>query len=224
MDVTGVEKLAIAVPARDMVHAAFAHDYARLVAYTAANVADQVIPLLSQGTLIASQRHELAKAALRNGADAILWLDSDMRFPPDAAERLLAHNLPIVAASYSTRRVHDVKTVAFSEVDLNKWVTSVGKTGLERVNAVGMGVFLTRKEVFDNLPEPWFQIGFNPLAGEYIGEDIYFCEKARQNGFDTYIDHDLTQQIGHIGIFEFRMDHVAAVHGETDGTTDHGAQ
>jgi hypothetical protein len=39
------------------------------------------------GTLIFDQRNKLAEAALNEGADYILWLDADMRFPKNTIER-----------------------------------------------------------------------------------------------------------------------------------------
>ena len=64
------------------------------------------------GTLIADQRMKLARMALEGGADYLLFLDSDMRFPANAVRQLLKHDKHIVAANYATRRL-PVKTVAF---------------------------------------------------------------------------------------------------------------
>jgi hypothetical protein len=39
--------------------------------------------------------------------------------------------------------------------------------------------------------------------GKLLGEDIYFCIKAKDAGIDTYVDHDLSMEIGHIGNYTY---------------------
>ena len=41
-----------------------------------------------------------------------------------------------------------------------------------------------------------------------IGEDVHFCVKALDCGFQTYVDHSLSMHIGHIGTYEYRWEDV----------------
>ncbi len=42
------------------------------------------------------------------------------------------------------------------------------------------------------------------LLGDLVeGEDIYFCIKAKDAGFDTWVDHDLSKGIKHIGQYVY---------------------
>jgi len=205
-------KVAICLPCRDMVNTSFAYDLSRMMANWAAKnvpLGHQLLIFTSQGTLIVNQRADLARNAIEAGADHILWLDTDMRFPKDTLDRLLAHNKPIVAANYATRRL-PVDTVAFRLHDNGGWETvkTGEKTGLEKVEAVGMGVMLTSTEVFKNMPKPWFSITYHPQSNEYSGEDIHFCYKAGKLGHEVLIDHDLSKEVKHIGTFEFGHEHV----------------
>lgn len=205
-------KIAICLPCRDMVNTSFAYDLARMMAnWSAKNVPNghQLLIYTSQGTLIVNQRADLARNAIKDGADYILWLDTDMRFPKDTLDRLLAHKKPIVAANYATRRL-PVDTVAFKLHENGGWETvkTGGKTGLEKVEAVGMGVMLTDTKVFKEMPTPWFSITYHENSSEYSGEDIYFCYKANKLGNDVLIDHDLSREVRHIGSFEFGHEHV----------------
>jgi GT2 family glycosyltransferase len=171
----------------------------------------------SMGTLIANQRQELVGEALQSGASHILFLDTDMRFPKDTIDRLLAHDKPIVAANYATRRM-PVKTVAFKTA--GSWdcvYTTEDKTGLEKVAAVGMGVMLIKREVFETLELPWFIIGYSPKTFEFSGEDIFFCRQAQKAGYDIMIDHDLSKQVKHIGSFEFAHEHAEVCKQEQNG-------
>jgi cellulose synthase/poly-beta-1,6-N-acetylglucosamine synthase-like glycosyltransferase len=158
------------------------------------------------GTLIADQRQKLVMMAIKQGADYILFLDSDMRFPSYLLERMLAHDKDIVACNYATRRL-PVKTVAFSDFAELKCIYSLDKNGLEEVDAVGMGAMLIKTEIFKKLPLPWFSISYLPSGNMYIGEDIYFCKLAQANGMKVYVDHDLSKDVRHIGVMEFTHDH-----------------
>jgi hypothetical protein len=203
-------KVAIAIAARDTVHALFAQCLAGLVGYsTARGRALQV--LFSGGTLIAPQRVDLASEALRLGADAVLWLDSDMVFPVDALERLLAHNEDIVACNYSTRR--EPLTMVASDNDGSALWVDDDSTGLIEAATCGMGVMLTTAKVFDGLAAPWFDLEYLPAEADWRGEDAYFCNQARARGFRVCIDQDLSKEVGHLGAFEFRHSHANAWRG-----------
>jgi hypothetical protein len=52
----------------------------------------------------------------------------------------------------------------------------------------------------------WFQ--YSVKNHTTLGEDIYFCINAGRYGFDIFIDHDLSKQVRHVGIFEFGHEHV----------------
>jgi hypothetical protein len=55
--------------------------------------------LQMQGTLIFTQRENLAEEALKWGAEYLMWVDSDMRFPKDTLEEMLKHNVDIVGVN-----------------------------------------------------------------------------------------------------------------------------
>ena len=203
-----MKNTAICVPARDEVSTGFAHDLAIMSArfYGNAQAGTSFNVNFVAGTLIADQRQKLVMMAIKQGADYILFLDSDMRFPSYLLERMLAHDKDIVACNYATRRL-PVKTVAFSDFAELKCIYSLDKNGLEEVDAIGMGAMLIKTEIFKKLPLPWFSISYLPSGNMYIGEDIYFCKLAQANGMKVYVDHDLSKDVRHIGVMEFTHDH-----------------
>ena len=205
-------RVAICVPNRDMVHAGFAFDLANLVGHwTAKNGPEggSINILNNTGTLIADQRVDLAKAAVKAGADWTLWLDTDMRFPVDTLERLVSHNRPIVGCNYSMRTFPPEPTASnFHEGSWAKVYTKPDSTGLEQVDLIGFGVTLVKTEVFQKLQDPWFHLGYSSVNQKFIGEDTYFCIKAAGEKVPVFIDHDLSKEIRHIGSFEFRNDHI----------------
>jgi len=210
-------KVAVCVPCRDTVMAGFAFDMARLTAFDAQNRDGELQLLQMPGTLIFTQREKLAEEALEWGADAILYIDSDMRFPADALNVLLSRDVPIIGVNATTRREPVVPTAMNLHLDKMKqegnvrqvWtkIESRGKVGIEQVTAVGFGVTLIRKEVFEKIPKPWFDVIWTD-HGNVIGEDVAFCVKAMEQDIPVYVDHDLSLHIGHIGTKTFGWDDV----------------
>lgn len=207
-------KVALCMPCRDQVDVGFAKDMAALVGSTVGTYGNiEILTLFDRGTVIASQRNNLVKAALKYGCTHLLWLDTDMRFPADTLVRLLRHQRPIVAANYPTRRM-PVTTVTFRDPKLvnplDRVYTFPDSTGLEAVGATGMGVMLVQASVYADLVEPWHNFRWDEQAKEFSGEDIWFCRLARAKGYEVLIDHDLSKQVHHVGVFAFKHEHAVA--------------
>ena len=82
-----MRKILIAVPCMDQVPAQFAHSLSTLTSY---GIPDTQISIwFNLGSLIYTSRNEIAKRALSDGADLVMWFDSDMIFNPDTLKRLL---------------------------------------------------------------------------------------------------------------------------------------
>jgi len=210
-----MRKLAIAMPARDAMEVMTAFDFATAVGWHCTQFPeDTLIPLVSMGTLLVSQRHELVDMAQKEGATHILWLDSDMRFPADLFSRLLDRDMDVVAANCPKRRMPIGPTAGNFDVETRRKVdvfTRPESTGLEQVDMVGTGVMLCRMSVFDQIPKPYFATPWVAEANSYQGEDVYFCKLLKDAGIPVFIDHDVSKEIGHIGNFEYRHNHVWAV-------------
>ena len=99
---------------------------------------------------------------MKEGCDAVLFVDSDMRFPHDMITILLSRDVPIVGVNATTRRKPVTPTAKIvekymeGETMVHKWsnVDSRGKQGIEEVTAVGFGAVLIRKEVFEKTGRP----------------------------------------------------------------------
>lgn len=211
--------VAVLVPARDTVMTSFAYDLARAMSFHTATTDDRVLLFTSHGTLIASQRMELARQALEEKADYLLWLDSDMRFPRETIGHLMLRDKPIVAANYATRRM-PVKPVAMMDNDgeIGRVYTAPDSEGLQPVDYIGMGVMMVKREVFEKVEAPWFAIPYSTIGQHYIGEDVFFCRKAREAGYEVLVDHDLSHQVKHIGTFEYSHEGAWAMKEQVDGS------
>ena len=187
-------KLGICIPARDQVHTGFARSLCYLTNRLTANSIDFELHIVCS-SVIAESRTALAKEALEKNASHLLWLDSDMHFPPSVFETLLSHNKDIVAGQYSTR-YSPYQTVAFTDPDdIQKRLNE--NNGLHQVWAVGMGCMLVNADVYNNLPKPWFDHEYNKQLDTFSGEDIYFCNQAMHHGYEVWIDAGI--KLAHYG-------------------------
>jgi len=203
----------ILIPTRDFVNSGFAFDLAKMVGYTVGTTNIRVVIYSSSGTLLSCQRQDLARDAIDAGCTHTMWLDSDMRFPKDTIMRLLERDEGIVCANYAKRRfpTEPIAVRKNAEGDdaqhVNRVYTLADSTGMEEVDYCGMGVMLVKAEVYKSMEFPWFAIPWVPAAEDYIGEDVWFCRRAYENGFKTYVDHDLSKEVHHIGTFEYKHEH-----------------
>lgn len=202
-------KLHICIPSFDMVNADFMMALTSMLTHIyqkrLCDDEDSTLRIVNQrSSLIAQSRETLVESALLAGATHILFLDSDMNFPEDALHRLFSRNEPIVAANYVQRclptRPNSITLMG------QPLYTDEDSSGLEEVQSVGFGCVLIRAEVFESMPRPWFDTyWFTDDEGNrrMIGEDVYFCHKARHADYKVYVDQDLSHNVIHIGSFEY---------------------
>lgn len=146
----------------------------------------------------AESRNWIAAQAIKNDCTHIWFSDDDMAYPPDALKRLLAHGKDIVGAAYSVRQVPKAYVIEYAESvrsdeELDK------QTELFKCNALGGGMLLIKTEVFEKVPQPHFGYKWTPEGAVKMSNDWFFCEKARQAGFEIWCDPLLTQEVKHIG-------------------------
>ena len=194
--------LAICVPCGDTVKSNFAFCLAQLTARLEKESVSHMV-FFQSGSVLPDQRQALGNQSLQSNSKWTLWLDSDMVFPATVFERLSSHNLDIVAGTYSTRYATH-KSVAFmSDDDASQRLTQ--RTGLHKVNSVGMGCMLMKTSVLETLPAPWFSFIWDNGIKRYSGEDIYFCNLAHDYDIPVFVDAEFSEQLGHTGSNTFTM-------------------
>ena len=195
-------KVSICIPVRDQVTSTFTYCLAMLMKRCGEKNINVTLNMV-MGSEVAMQRQQLVTEALETNCTHLLWLDSDMKFPSDALFSLLSHKKDIVGANYSTR-VKPHRPVAFkNESNLDKRV--FGGKGVEEVFALGSGLLLVNRCVYENMSRPHYSIEWNDNYTNLVGEDIYFCKKASAHGYTSHIDHALSERIAHIGMKEFTI-------------------
>lgn len=149
----------------------------------------------TRGADIPTARNEIVR---NMKGDWVWFIDDDHTFRPDTLARLAGRDVPIVAPVVLTKRPpfrpvfypHRVAT-GYIAGSLNDLPTD---GSLHEVQAVGAAGMLIHRRVFDALTDPWFEAG--KVDGQALGEDLWFCQKARDAGFPVHVDPTVT--LGHL--------------------------
>lgn len=201
-------KTMIAIPCMDMVHTEFARSLLDL------RKPEGTRACFKQDSLIYDSRNLLTITAIENGFDRILWLDSDMTFPPDTLERLSADmdkGYDLVTAVY-VKRHFPIQPVLYSTVTAPTLDGSVIKNNVVQFDNVpddaiipiegcGFGCVMTSVSFLKRL---WDEHGpiFSPFP--WAGEDISFCLRAKLSGGRMVCDTSI--RCGHIGMLTYTTD------------------
>ena len=191
-------KTLIAVPCFDMIHTDFMRCLIDL------EKPDGTMYTVMRNTLIYNARNFIAKNAIEQGFDRVLWLDSDIVFEPDTLIRLSEHldnGLEYVSGLYFLRKI-PTGPIIYSDVWYNvkddvvntgaHWMEEYPE-GLFEIAASGFGCVMTSVELLKKLQNK-YGAPFTPMMG--LGEDLAFCWRVKQAGIKMYCDS--TIKCGHI--------------------------
>ena len=193
-----MSKILIAIPCMDQVPAPFAQSLAMI-----RKPDDDVACSFQMGSLIYTSRNNLALQAMKTEFDYMLWLDSDMVFQQDLLIRMKQtmdeKGLDFLTGLYF-RRVPPFTPVLFDQLDIAEdgsctWTDWKDvPEGLFKVGGCGFGCVLIKTDVLFDVQAKFGEL-FNPIAN--MGEDLSFCWRARQCGYDIWCDPSLV--CGHVG-------------------------
>jgi hypothetical protein len=147
---------------------------------------------------LAGARNMLVERSLQEGSEWLMFMDDDALFPEDQLMRLLAHEKDVTCSLYLQRQ-QPFSPIAYSGVEDGLYMPlhlpDYPSEGLIEIHAAGASGMLIRSEVFRAIEYPWFEHG---RVGDLwnASEDLIFCEKAHEAGFDIYLD--LEARLGHM--------------------------
>lgn len=187
-------KLMIAVPTMDFVHVDFMRCLIKLIERLKDDGVNYEL-CIDSGTLVYFARHHLAVRAVRDNFDQVLWLDSDMVFDEQIYDDLSFAHKPVVSGIAHSRR-RPFTCCLFASLDLNSLSRADWTQYREpfRVAGCGMAACLMDVEVIRAVLKETGQT-FQPMEG--YGEDLAFCKRATDLGFEIWADPDV--RVGHIG-------------------------
>lgn len=168
------------------------HVYVGTAQFVAQAVAHGALWITSTGPYIQVNRTSLVRAAQEADRPYLLWLDSDVVPPTDCIERLLAHRRDVVAGAYPmccaanghakffwlAQHIHESDCYSFGGLPAK----------LFEANTVGTGCLLMATRVFDELPQPWFDVPMDPDGPAVEPEDVRLCRILRKAGIPIWCD------------------------------------
>ena len=208
-----MSKILVAIPCMDQLPTPFGISIADL----RTPEGDAMAKAWQIGSLIYTSRNNLALRAMKFGKDEdgddaivdidfdyVLWLDSDMVFGQDLLIRMKKtmdeNNIDFLTGLYY-RRQPPYTPVLFDNLEINgadgcSWsdFESVPKEGLFKVGGCGFGAVLIKTDVLFDVQAKFGNM-FQPIAN--FGEDLSFCWRARQCGYDIWCDPSI--ELGHVG-------------------------
>lgn len=195
-------KTLIAVPCMDMVYTSFTKALLSLE-----RVGDTRVSFVCS-SLIYDARNSLAKQAVMEGYDRVLWLDSDMVFEPNLLARLTKHideGKEFVSGIFFKRKP-PFTPVIYSKVaverDEEKGITisiadpylDYPKDSVFEVAGCGLGAVMMTTDLINRVAQT-FGLPFSPILG--LGEDLSFSLKVKNIGAQIWCDSRI--KVGHTG-------------------------
>ena len=167
-----------------------------------------IVTYIMSNSLIYHARNEILNFTIKENADYLLFLDSDIKFPVSALQRLLDLNQEVVTGIYYARTENNHNPIIYEEIIPRgifrkhpKAKAYTGKIqGLTRVSGCGMGFCLIRKDVIKKMIDKYIS-PFEPFRG--MGEDIAFCYRLTRIGIPIYA---LDVGLEHIGTKYYRRE------------------
>lgn len=192
-------KIFIAVPSFETLPALFCQSLALL------KRADDTMIGFEVGSLVYNARNNLARQAIKAEADYVLWLDSDMVFRPDLLQRMLAvcqeNDIDFLTALCFRRKPPYTPTL-FDKLERLPDDKGASYTALMsvpdgrfQVGGCGFAGVLMSTDVLMSVMIKFEGRMFDPLPG--FGEDVSFCWRARQCGYEIWCDSSI--EMGHVG-------------------------
>ena len=179
----------------------------------AADRPDFVLLEAGRGGDVAEKRDTQVKMGMKEGCTHFILLDADMIYPPtflkDLFKTLDIHQAHMVGGlCFRGYEPYDPLIWDLDTENLLKPFDDYKFGDIVKAGATGAACLLIKREVFEKLERPWFQIHQEEktVDGKNIvirrGEDIYFTRKATTAGFKLLINTDY--DIGHLR--EFAVD------------------
>jgi hypothetical protein len=146
------------------------------------------------GSNITGNCNDLAR---RMQGDWLWMIGDDHAFAPQLLERLVLHNVDVVAPHCLQRAwpfphvIYEGEEEDAAEYGTHLLHTDLPQDALVEVHAVGGAGMLIKKRVLDAIGEPYFE-----TFGKQ-NEDLEFCRKIRNAGFKIHVDTGAL--LGHIG-------------------------
>ena len=142
-------------------------------------------------------RNSIVKRFLSTNCTHLLMIDNDIVPPTDTLERLLFHNkeiigaiCPVIGPDKNNKLMKSYN--AYHRDVMGKYLQHdwPDSSGLEEVDAIGTGCIMIKRKVFED-GKLLFTTEYDEEGIKWTGEDISFCENAKDISIQIYADYKL---------------------------------
>jgi len=162
-------------------------------------------------------RNSVVAQFLHGECDRLLFVDTDMDFTRTDVERLLSHDVDVVAGVYPAKRPDDGRPMVWPQPDRIY--------GLQQVRRAATGLMAIKRSVFSRLRDHWgdrlyhdetwgscydyfpggIELRLRDTKGRlmHLSDDYAFCELCAAAGVEVWAD--LSVQLGHVGPVTYRI-------------------
>lgn len=158
--------------------------------------------------VIQDARNQAAIRMLETDCDGLLFIDADQSFPTYALNRLIETDKPVVGFPIVRKVIPYKPNISLYNAKEDEYCIydDYPRGRLFEVGYIGMGFTYIKREVIEKMTYPYFDFVWHTnkkykKGQKMMGEDVYFCRKAKEAGFGVWADS--TIEIGHIGNFVF---------------------
>lgn len=196
-----MKKVLIAVPNMGWVHTSMVMSLVRILNDTRYEKL-LLLPPPVRFTTIESVRQYIHHFFLKGAFDYLLSIDDDnapIKNPLDLIELDKDMIGCVTPTWWYHSSVKDKKyPIRWNAYDrtfdkkLKKWRHDEHKPqkGLQKVDSIGMGCYLVARRVLEALKDVPVQSLVRDDGTTFKGEDIFFCERVREKGFEIYAHYD----------------------------------
>lgn len=214
-------KLFIALPAYDFkVSLKLAISLARVAQEAPKHGVDIAIGSICGCSVVSRARNLLVQDLMESDCTDLLFIDADINFDPESVFRLMAWlSEPYIGIVAGVPRTRKTDKVYIAKLDQDEDGLTMNEMGLVRAQRVATAFMMVKREVFETLinahPEWKYEdvntnrtlhavFDFLVTPEGYMGEDFLFCDRAREHGYQVWIDP--TIKLGHMGVQEYEGD------------------
>lgn len=155
--------------------------------------------ITTESTYLPDARNEIHNQYLKTDFPYLMMLDSDVLIPPNMVDLLVRHDLPIVGGWYKNKnrlKSYSNHPIVYDYISTTNGVVNWKHRehpgeGLERVDGMGAGCWLMKKEVAE-------AVGESPYDMNSGGEDMKMSKRILDLGIPMHVDWDL--ECAHIGV------------------------
>lgn len=147
---------------------------------------------------IDANRNKMVKEFLSDEDNEwLLMVDNDV-VPPANILKMVDFDEDVVSATVTIKKnrvpqpviVRQREDGQYRNITMEEYDDDISEEGLVEVDGVGTGCLLIHRSVIEDIEPPWFSFVYNEDGTLKLGEDFYFGEKLRQNGYSMYVSSE----------------------------------